>query len=186
MGTLLIFLLAGCLAHAYQPTPLPYRNTVFGDEQLEGGPFEFINALNGISVNRNVDNPYRLPTTTRPKHYNVHLSLNMTALTFSGEVDIQLYATQANVNEIVIHAHDMTITSLNLQQGNRTIFHTHTRQPEYHFLRVRLTSESLAYNSLLEDQQLYNLKITFESIIRRDMTGLYRNWFKNNPNETER
>ncbi|RVE53193.1 hypothetical protein evm_002026 [Chilo suppressalis] len=169
---------AACLsASGFPQEPLSYRTTIFGDERLEDGPFEFLNTYNEVS-SRDTNNPYRLPTTTKPENYKVNLVVNMTDLSFSGDVEIRLYATQWNVNEIIIHAHDMNITSLELKRDNNPIYQTYELQPQYHFLRVRLTSEPLAYN--VSNRIIYTLAIKFEAELRSDMTGLYRNWYRNN------
>ncbi|CAG9794996.1 unnamed protein product [Diatraea saccharalis] len=179
MATLgLIVLVTACWAvHAFPETPRPYRNTIFVDEKLEGEVFEDVDAFNDITLYNTANNPFRLPTTTRPQHYNIQWIINMEQLWFYGTVDIELYATSPNVNEIVIHAHDLNITSLSLRQDTTPVYQTYTLEPEFHFLRVRLTSGSLNYNA--NNPIIYTLSISFDAPLRTDMYGIYKSWFRN-------
>ncbi|CAH2240693.1 jg6646 [Pararge aegeria aegeria] len=184
MATLtLLILSAVCLFAHGLPNPPATRNTIFLDEKLEGQIFENIDAFNALSTDD--IQKYRLPTTTRPKTYNVLWTVDTTQLIFSGTVSIQLEATQANVTEIVIHAHDMTIGDLVLELGNTAIPQTYKLEPELHFLRITLGDGAvLQYNNVNSVE--YTLKITFNSTLRDDMYGIYKSWFRNNPDESVR
>nr|ADL38970.1 aminopeptidase N3 [Diatraea saccharalis] len=186
MATLgLIVLATSCFAvHAFPESPRPYRNTIFLDEKLEGEVFEDVDSFKDITLYNTVINPFRLPTTTRPQHYNVEWIIDMEKLWFSGSVDIELYATQPNVNEIVIHAHDLNITSLSLRQGTTPMYQEYFLQPQYHFLYVALTNGSLDYNAI--NPIIYTLSIEFNAPLRTDMYGIYRSWFRNTPTEEPR
>nr|AEO12696.1 aminopeptidase N3a [Ostrinia nubilalis] len=184
MATLkLLILAAACLAaQAFPQDPRPYRNTIFADEKLEGEAFENIDDFDGnTQLSRSDDNPYRLPTTTRPEHYNILWMVEIPANIFSGEVEIQLYATQENVNEIVIQANGLNITSVVLKLGDTEIPHTVTLQPEYHFLRVALSNGVLQYSAT--NRVLYSLNIEFIAPLRTDMYGIYENWYRNNASD---
>lgn len=164
------------------PTPVT-RNTIFIDEKLEGQIFEGIDAVSTVA--RNDDQmEWRLPTTTRPIHYDLSLAINMQTLFFTGTVQIQLAATQANVNEIVLHAEYYVISSLTLQQGTTTIATTYEMTAENQFLRVRLTNNVLQYNA--QQPVVYVLTISFGANLRTEMNGLYRSWFRNNHNDDVR
>lgn len=182
----LLILAAACFsAHAFPQEPLLNRNTIFGDEKLEGGVFEHVDVQNELAVYTRDNNPYRLPTTTRPEHYNLLWIVQIPELSFAGHVDIQLYATQENVNEIVIQTYDLNITSLNLALGNTDIpIQDYVFEPEYHFLRIRILNGVLQYNPT--QRIIYTLSISFEAPLRTDMTGMYRNWFRNNATDEVR
>ncbi|XP_063824395.1 membrane alanyl aminopeptidase-like [Ostrinia nubilalis] len=188
MATLnFIILAAVCLAaQAFPQDPTPYRNTIFGDEKLEGEPFQYIDDIdgkNGLSRSDETANPYRLPTTTKPEHYNLLWMVEIPENVFSGEVEIQLYATEPNVNEIVIHAQYLNINSIVLKLGDDEIAQTFSLQPEYDFLRVSLTNGVLEYDAT--SNILYSLTIDFNAPLRTDMAGLYQNWFRNTANDSE-
>ncbi|KAL0882633.1 hypothetical protein ABMA27_001068 [Loxostege sticticalis] len=181
MATLKIAILAAvCLAaHAFPHDPLPFRNTIFGDEKLEGGPFENIDAFDDVTqLARSNLSPYRLPTTTKPEHYDILWTVEFPRRVFSGKVDIQLYATQAGVNEIVIHSSQLNNLSHELKRGNTVIRSTLTEQTEYHFLRIRLADGALEYGSG-NNKVIYTLTITFEAPLRKDMYGIYESWYRN-------
>ncbi|KAL0882634.1 hypothetical protein ABMA27_001069 [Loxostege sticticalis] len=185
MATFIFIILAATYLEAYAwPQELsPYRNTIFGDETIEGGPFENIDDFNHINrLSRSVGtvSPYRLPKTTKPEHYNIFWTVEIPRNVFSGEVEIQLFATQPDVNEIVIHAYDLNITSLELRRESTILPATFVLEPEYQFLRVRLTDGSLSYSGTNAEKIIYTLAIAFDAPLRTDMTGLYQNWFKNN------
>lgn len=184
MATLFLVLALALAASALSSPPSP-RNTIFIDEQLEGQIFEVrpSEAITDLAT-RNTSN-YRLPTTTRPVHYDVIWVIDMDLMTFSGSVEITLVATQANVEEIVLHSKELEISSVTLREANITVGTptNYELNPELQFLTVRPTSP-LQYdaNTTIE----YILTINFGAELRRDMSGIYRSWYKNAWNETTR
>nr|AAF07223.1 aminopeptidase N [Manduca sexta] len=133
------------------------------------------------------DPSYRLPTTTRPRHYAVTLTpyfdvvpagvSSLTTFSFDGEVTIYISPTQANVNEIVLHCNDLTIQSLRVTyvSGNSEVDITATGQTftcemPYSFLRIR-TSTPLVMN------QEYIIRSTFRGNLQTNMRGFYRSWY---------
>lgn len=176
---ILVTLLISCFyAHALPSPPLTW-NTIFLDERLEGEIFEDIDAFNDLS-NDDIQK-YRLPTTTRPVSYTVLWVVDTNSQTFSGNVAINLVATQANVSDIVIHAHDMTIESVVLQRGDVAIPQNYTLESDLHFLRTKLASGFLQFDGT--NPILYTLKIAFNGNLRDDMSGMYKTWFRNNPSD---
>lgn len=154
-----VALLQGSLS--FSPVPVP-------DEEWE----EFYRMLR--------DPAYRLPTTTRPRHYEVSLTpyfdivpVNTRAFSFNGEVTIYISPTVANVNEIVMHCNDLTIHSLSVLDGNSEIAvpgQTPTCEMPYSFLRIR-TSTNLQLN------REYVVKMTFTGNLQTNMRGFYRSWY---------
>lgn len=130
------------------------------------------------------DPAYRLPTTTLPRHYEVSLTpyfdvvpTNKAPFTFDGEVTIYLSPTQANLNQIVMHCDDLTISTVtveyeanNVTQQIATPGQTFVCEIPYAFLRIN-TNEALQLN------QEYVVKITFEGNIQAGMRGFYRSWY---------
>ncbi|XP_068631132.1 membrane alanyl aminopeptidase-like [Battus philenor] len=185
MATVKLFLLlALCLAaHALPQIPPRPLSTIFGDEKLPGEVFENIDKISD-GLARNDYNLYRLPRTTRPVHYNVFWAIDITRLALEGEVNINLVANQANVNEIVIHTHELYIDNVVLQQNNIVVPTTHIEETQYHFLRVRLNNTVLQYNPT--NPVVYTLSISFGAPLRTDMYGIYRSWFRNNSTDDVR
>ncbi|CAG4917333.1 unnamed protein product [Colias eurytheme] len=174
MATYLLLFLAACLYVHAVPTPPTTRNTIFIDEKLEGQIFEGIDDSDVALYNDPAK--YRLPTTTRPRHYEVLWIFDMTNLRFSGTVSIYLSATQANVNEIVIHSNELQIVQVSLQQGNTAIPSTYVEDKELQFLRIR-PATALQYSETTPVE--YKLTIDFDAELRRDMNGIYRSWYRN-------
>ncbi|XP_063824393.1 membrane alanyl aminopeptidase-like [Ostrinia nubilalis] len=185
MATITFILLAAvCIAaQAFPQNPLPYKNTIFGDEKLKGEPFENIDDFSILTqLSRSDGNsPYRLPTTTKPTHYNLLWMIEIPENVFSGEVQILLHATQVDVNEVVIHAQDLNIESVTLRLGNSEVPVTFSLEPEYDFLRVHLTDTTLAYS--MTTNVIYSLSIAFNAPLRNDMAGLYQHWFRNSASD---
>nr|ASU92545.1 aminopeptidase N [Achaea janata] len=160
------------------------RNTIFGDERLEGEIFEHIDDFDHIPLNRNAISAYRLPTTTRPRHYTILWILDFSPAIprQSGSVAIELYATQANVNEIVIQSDELELSNIVLtDQNNNIIPTTYIEETQYQFLRVQLVGDAtLNYNAATP--VIYTLSINFEANLRDNMYGIYRSWYRNDPN----
>lgn len=180
---LLILSMACMCASAIPKGPPIARNTIFGEERLKGETFENVDVYEDISLFDGTEEAYRLPTTTRPTHYNVLWNMDMTRLSYSGEVSMLLVATQPGVNEIVIHSDHTELTSLSLRQGDMVIPHTYTIDEVHQFLRIRPNAD-LMYNPITPT--VYNLTIQFGAEMRTDMYGIYRSWFRNNYTDTVR
>lgn len=131
------------------------------------------------------DPAYRLPTSTRPRHYEVNLtpyfetvSNGEIPFTFDGHVTIYTRPTVEDVNEIVLHCNDLIILSLSVeyQQGNETeIISYPDRNYEcdtpYSFLRIPVTQT-------LQLNQEYIIKSTFKGNLQTNMRGFYRSWYE--------
>lgn len=164
------------------PTGPPTRNTITAEEKFEGGIFENIDAE--VETRNLAPEAYRLPTTTRPSHYDVFWAIDIARLTYSGTVDIQLYATQAGVSDIVIHSDHTEPYSVVLRQGTTVIATTHRADPEPQFLIVSVTNGNLTYNAA--NPVIYTLSISFGAELRDDMYGIYKSWFRNAATDTPR
>lgn len=190
MATMKLALLAVACTCAYafpqEPTGPLGRSTIFADEKFEGGIFENLDEMEEMELSRNTDasSIYRLPSTTRPFHYDVLWQISMPSLLMSGSVDIQIYATEVNVTEIVLHADQMTLGSFSLVPTTTTTPSVnvaivgHTLEPETQFLKIQLDSP-LLYNN--QTPVYYTLSIQFSAPLRTDMYGIYQSWYRNNP-----
>lgn len=130
------------------------------------------------------DPAFRLPTTTRPRHYEVDLTpyfdnvaTGITPFTFDGEVTIYLSPTEANVTDIVMHCNDLTIYTVavsTLVNGDeQTVLTTGgvpTCEMPYSFLRITT-------NDVLQTNQEYIVRMTFLGNLQTNMRGFYRSWY---------
>ncbi|KAL4706783.1 hypothetical protein ACJJTC_018164 [Scirpophaga incertulas] len=173
----LVFLAVCATVHAFPEEPTPYRNTIFNDEKLEGQIFEDVNLFTIRQPSTRRDSIYRLPTKTRPIHYDITWKINMNTHEFSGTVDIDLHATEPMVNEIIIHSHELKIDSVVLKLGDTLINQTHSLVAAYDFLQIRLVTGTLNYNAT--NRVMYRLSIAFNASLRDDMSGIYRSWYNN-------
>lgn len=167
------------LAHSH-PWDLPVsvtRNTIFGDEKLPGEVFENIDAFTNIQLYSEGVNPYRLPNSTKPIRYDVFWDINPDGHEYSGTVAIELVATQPGVSEIIIHSSHNALSDITLtKKGDTTSMALSSRTDEqYHFLVIR-PAYDLEYNN--EDPIVYILSVSFGAIMRTDMYGIYKSWFR--------
>lgn len=130
------------------------------------------------------DPAYRLPTTTRPRHYEVNLTpyfdtevVDEIPFTFDGLVTIYTSPTDSDVNEIVLHCNDLTIFSVSVeyQQDSEAVIISNPEQTyecimPYSFLRIPLTTP------LIEGQE-YIIRSTFRGNLQTNMRGFYRSWY---------
>lgn len=177
----LLVLALACYCASSLPQDQPkQKTTIFGDEQLQGEIFE--NLKDMVAFDDTVDPAlYRLPTTTKPIHYNILWAVDFTYFSMSGTVEIQLEATQAGVSEIVIQSEELTIGTVTLLQGTTNIPVTYELEPDFQFMRIRPTTGNLNYNA--QTPVVYSLTITFGAPLRNDMYGIYRSWFRNQHND---
>ncbi|OWR41734.1 aminopeptidase N3 precursor [Danaus plexippus plexippus] len=155
-------------------SPPVTRNTIFGDEKQIGEIFENIDTVKDDADNYTL---YRLPTTTRPKHYDILWTIDTYKRVFDGQVDIELYATQPNVSEIVIHAHEMNYSFVELKYNDAIISRQYSLLPEAQFMRIILQNSSMEYNA--SNPVVYVLSVGFNAALRKDMLGIYESWYRN-------
>lgn len=130
------------------------------------------------------DPAYRLPTATRPRHYEVNLtpyfeivSEGETPFTFDGHVTIYTSPTVADVNEIVLHCNDLTIQSVSVEYQQDNMTHSISNpdlsyecEMPYSFLRIPVTQ-------ILQLNQEYIIRSTFRGNLQTNMRGFYRSWY---------
>lgn len=137
---------------------------------------EFSRTLNDAS--------FRLPTTTKPRHYEVSLTpyfedvpANVKQFSFDGTVTIYTSPTEANINEIVLHCNDLIIHSLTVEYTkNNEVWQIAANQSFEceelrSFLRIPTTE-------VLQLGQEYTIRSTFSGNLQTNMRGFYRSWYK--------
>lgn len=129
------------------------------------------------------DSAYRLPTTTKPEHYDLSLTPyfedDVRPFTFDGTVDIHINALEDDVKQIVMHCKDIEIKSILIFQLVNDdeelvdlLVTDDVAQCEdaYSFLRIN-TVNSLQLGTK------YIVRIAFSGNLQKDMTGFYRSWY---------
>lgn len=131
------------------------------------------------------DPAYRLPATTRPRHYEVNLTPYFDNVadgeipfTFDGHVTIYTSPTVSDVGEIFLHCNNMTILSLSVQyeRDTETVIVSDPDQSyecdtTNSFLRIPVTTP------LILDQE-YIISSTFRGHLQTNMRGFYRSWYR--------
>ncbi|KAL4706781.1 hypothetical protein ACJJTC_018162 [Scirpophaga incertulas] len=173
----LLVLFAGGPAISLRPSL--FEKTIFNHVKQNNETFGNVEAIKKRKLLTRADNAYRLPNTTKPLHYDIWWKIDVTPpiQRFSGLVEIDLYATQPNVDKIVIHTFNLTIESVNLQLEDEIIYQTYSFDVDHDFLIINLNSGYLQYDA--DNPIYYSLKISFNAPLRTDMNGLNSNWFLN-------
>lgn len=131
------------------------------------------------------DATYRLPTTTKPRHYEVTLTPYFEtfpqggkAFSFDGEVTIYTSATEADVTEIVMHCNDLTIDTVEVQFTDATNIPKSIVTPNQQFVcEMPYTFLRIATTEPLRLGQEYQVRITFRGNLQTNMNGFYRSWY---------
>ncbi|XP_050667553.1 membrane alanyl aminopeptidase-like [Leptidea sinapis] len=128
------------------------------------------------------DPQYRLPTTSRPTHYEVtltpYLASSTRQFTFDGQVTIQINVFEAT-NQLVLHCNDLVIQSLSLERNGVSVPLSNSEfscEMPYSFLRVTATE-------VLPVGSGYVLRSTFTGNLQSNMRGFYRSWYKDSSGE---
>lgn len=125
-----------------------------------------------VALAEGSDNPYRLPTTTKPAHYEIILKIDPDQQkSFSGRVSINLFA-QNSTDHIVLHSNVTAIENISVKEGSNDLYLSHNiAGDDTHFLKVYLT-KNLTLN------QLYVLKISYIGKYGDSVDGLYLSTYK--------
>lgn len=131
------------------------------------------------------DPAYRLPTTTRPRHYEVSLTpyfetapAGLTPFSFTGDVNIYMRPTSWFANQIVLHCNDLTIQSLTVSYTDTTGVTHQIAAPNqeftcvmpYSFLYIQTTE-------MMWSTQEYVISASFTGNLQENMRGFYRSWY---------
>ncbi|KAK6184963.1 hypothetical protein SNE40_007302 [Patella caerulea] len=117
---------------------------------------------------------YRLPTNTRPYHYNVDLQPNMysgdpEAFNFQGSVKIWIQCLE-DTTEITLHAHRLDINYATIEvlsEGETAnLYRAYRNDTVRQFLIIELTESMVAGTNL-------SVSMSFEGPLQGDGTGLY-------------
>ena len=120
-------------------------------------------------------NPYRLPTSAIPSHYNLHLKPDLESETFTGDVEISIDITET-VSEIVLNAKEIELKSARLVGGSSAIEASDfAYDEELERVKIHLDSEAPSGS--------YTLSIDFEGILNRKLAGFYISTFTDESGE---
>lgn len=137
------------------------------------------------------DISYRLPTNTKPLHYDIHLTTNLhlnessqqpdPKWQFTGKVTIMLAPTETT-RSITLHSRQQTINSIELKKDDVEI---DLAQPlgAYNETLEFLTLTLAEDESDLTIDEKYTLIIEYNATLRDDNAGFYRSSYKNENGE---
>lgn len=97
------------------------------------------------------------------------------AFTFDGEVEITLKASKLNVNEIVLHAFDLTIASYSFNGGASILYNASYYNEQYNKWTIPIPN-----GGFLSEQTDTILKVEYVGYMKDDMYGFYRSYYYEN------
>lgn len=125
------------------------------------------------------DVSYRLPNTTHPETYDISLftRIDQNNFDFDGQVKIGIVVDR-DTREIVLHARQLTITTVQLKRivGSMAItipILPFTFEVQTEFLRIQTVNLNLVPGDQLE------LEITYNGVLREDELGFYKSSYVN-------
>lgn len=112
----------------------------------------------------------RLPTSLRPRHYDLRLSVNMDNFTFSGEVNIEFECVNST-KFIVLHMDRLEVEKVAVYSDNKKpgVMRIH-RQFHYPGNQVYV----IALHRELKPMRTYKVNITFDAEIESELLGFFR------------
>ncbi len=120
-------------------------------------------------------NPYRLPTSVTPSHYNLHLTPDLDSETFTGSVEISIEAAETT-SHIVLNAKEIELKSARVVGDSGVIeVSEFTYDEELERVTLHLASEA--------SQGSYSLAIDFDGILNRKLAGFYISTFADESGE---
>ena len=113
--------------------------------------------------------PYRLPGSVVPRHYNLHLNPNLEAETFTGEVEISIEIAET-VSEILLNSKEIDVKSARLIGENGEIEATEfIYDEELERVTLQLANDASPGS--------YRLAIDFDGVLNRKLAGFYISTF---------
>lgn len=116
---------------------------------------------------------YRLSSDVVPSIYDLHITVDLENLKFSGIETIHIHANQPTTT-IELHALDLSIDDVLVIEGENAIPITATNYNN------ETQIFSIALGQSLEPEREYKLQMNFEGEIKDDMKGLYRSSYYEN------
>lgn len=126
-----------------------------------------------------VDDPaivHRLPSTTRPISYDIHVTTNIhtqTDFSFTGEVAIRFRALRAS-RTITLHQRQLTIGNASLILTDQPNIQIPLNPAEYNSENEFLSFTLQSPTALLIGSREYILTIAYNGTLRTDEAGFYR------------
>ena len=113
--------------------------------------------------------PYRLPTSVIPSHYNLHLKPDLESETFTGEVEIAVEISETT-SSLLLNSKELELKSARLiSDAGRIEATDFTYDEELERVTLQLDSEAPAGS--------YRLAVDFDGILNRKLAGFYISTF---------
>ncbi|XP_028399317.1 endoplasmic reticulum aminopeptidase 1-like [Dendronephthya gigantea] len=118
------------------------------------------------------DDGPRLPTDVVPKAYDINIAVNLSTMTFSGEVKI-IVLCKVPTDKIVLHAKHMAITKTNVtkaKSGKLLEIKSKYMKPKYDHYVIELEQE-------LQKHKKYVIIMKYSANISKSLDGFYKSYY---------
>jgi puromycin-sensitive aminopeptidase len=116
-----------------------------------------------------VSDDYRLPKNVTPKRYEIHLTPDLKAFTFQGEVNIAVVVND-ETDDVVLNALELEIDKVSAQRGGESLAAKAELEPAKERAHLRF-AEKLSPGEWI-------LKIAFRGILNDKLHGFYRSQYQ--------
>ena len=118
---------------------------------------------------------YRLPKNVTPKRYEIHLTPDLKAFTFQGEVIIAAVVNDAT-DDVVLNALELEIDKVSAQRGGKSVGAKAELEPAKERAHLRF-AEKLSPGE-------WTLKIAFRGALNDKLHGFYRSQYQDASGKT--
>uniref|UniRef100_A0A0K8TYC5 Alanine/arginine aminopeptidase n=1 Tax=Bactrocera latifrons TaxID=174628 RepID=A0A0K8TYC5_BACLA len=141
-------------------------------------------ATNHTDAAKKITRSLRLPNTTFPLHYHLHITtrIHREIFEFTGNMTIDIDIRETT-NEIVLHAKNITVTAvtmLELHTNEKLLDLTYTYEKHGSYLIIHPIENYAAF----EEGQRYRLEILYKGLLREDSFGIYWMTYSDDKNAT--
>nr|XP_036212717.1 aminopeptidase N isoform X2 [Bactrocera oleae] len=141
-------------------------------------------ATNHTQETKKITRSLRLPNTTFPLHYHLHITthIHREIFEFTGNMTIDIEIREST-NEIVLHAKNITVTAitmLELHTNERLLDLTYTYKKYGSYLIIHPIENYVSF----EAGQRYRVEILYKGLLREDSFGIYWMTYSDEKNAT--
>ena len=114
----------------------------------------------------------RLPTDILPKAYDLSIAVNLSTMSFSGEVKITVLCKEPT-EKIVLHAKDMHIVKTNVTRGKKG----RLLKLKNKYMNAKFDHYVIELENELKKRKKYTIIMKFKANISKTLDGFYKSYY---------